>query len=96
MNSSKCKFSDLPLLALKFTKFIMEILEQRVNSSSHFASLYSVMSHNSYEILYLKHYMFGQKEPIKVQFFRFLRALMKVHLILYAVFETARSGFIQI
>ena len=39
---------------------------------------------------------FGQEEPIKVQFSRFLSALMKVHLIPHAIFETARSGFIQI
>ena len=40
---------------------------------------------------------FGQKEPIKVQFFRFLSALMKVHPILHAIFETTtRSRFIQI
>ena len=39
---------------------------------------------------------FGKTEPIKVQFFRILSALMKVHPISNAIFETARSGFIQI
>ena len=39
---------------------------------------------------------YGQKEPIKVQFFRLLSALMKVHPIPHAIFETIRSGFIQI
>ena len=39
---------------------------------------------------------FGQKEPIKVQIFNFLSALMKVHPILHASFETTRSRFIQI
>ena len=39
---------------------------------------------------------FGQKEPIKVQFFRFLSALMKVHTTPHSIFETARSGFIHI
>ena len=39
---------------------------------------------------------FGQKESIKVQIFRFLSALMKVHPIPHAIFETTRSGFIQI
>ena len=39
---------------------------------------------------------FGQKEPIKVQFFRLLSALIKVHPIPHAIFETTRSGFIQI
>ena len=39
---------------------------------------------------------FGQKEPINVQIFRLLSALMEVHPILHAIFETTRSGFIQI
>ena len=38
---------------------------------------------------------FWQKEPINVQFFRLLSALMKVHPFLHAIFETTRSGFIQ-
>ena len=39
---------------------------------------------------------FGQKEPTKVQIFKLLIALMKVHPIPHASFETARSRFIQI
>ena len=39
---------------------------------------------------------FGQKEPIKVQIFKFFSALMKVHPIPHATFETRRSRFIQI
>ena len=39
---------------------------------------------------------FGQKEAIKVQFFRLLSALMKVHPIPHVIFETASPGFIQI
>ena len=38
---------------------------------------------------------FGQKEPINVQFFRLLSALMKVHPIPHPIFETTRSKFIQ-
>ena len=39
---------------------------------------------------------FGQKELIKVQTFKFLSALMKVHLTPHASFETTRSSYIQI
>ena len=39
---------------------------------------------------------FGQEEPINVQFFRFLSAVMKVHPIPDATFEATRSVFIQI
>ena len=38
---------------------------------------------------------FGKKEPINVQFFRLLGALMKVHPIPHVIFETTGSGFIQ-
>ena len=38
---------------------------------------------------------FGQNEPIEVQFFRLLSALMKVVPNSHAIFETKRSGFIQ-
>ena len=39
---------------------------------------------------------FAQKTPIKVQIFRFLSALMKVHAIPHAILETARSVLVQI
>ena len=39
---------------------------------------------------------FGQKDPIKVQCFRLLSALMKVHPMPHDVFETTRSVFVQI
>ena len=39
---------------------------------------------------------FGQKELIKVQFFRFWSALIKVQSIPQVLFETTRSGFIQV
>ena len=40
---SKWKLSDLPLLILKFTKFLMSFLETRISYSSNFASLFSFM-----------------------------------------------------
>ena len=137
----------LATVTLKFTKFLMSSLEPRVSFSSNFASLFSVMRHNSSTSLYtldkrspskwkfsdfrllanslcyfsshmsVFHWIlhhpsvswhriplkcsnwnicFRQKEPISVQFFRLLNALMKVHPIPHAIFETARSGFIQI
>ena len=39
---------------------------------------------------------FGSKKPIKVQFFTSLSALMRVHPNPQTIFETIRSGFIQI
>ena len=133
-STSKCKFSDFPLLALKFTKFIMSFLKPRASFSSNFASLSTLMRDNSSVPFHLKLYMlstkgthqvqifsqlfalkltkflvifqatsqfslqlrFGQKEPMKVQIFKFLSALMKVHPIPHASFETTRSRFTQI
>ena len=53
---------------------------------------FPVSWHNSSEIFLLK----PIKEPIKVQIFRFLSALMKVHPIPHASFETTRTRFVQI
>ena len=50
-NSSKCKFSDFPQLALKFTKFLMLFFKQKVNFSSKFGSLFSVMRDNSSSVV---------------------------------------------
>ena len=44
---SKCKFSDFPLLGLKFTKFLMSFFKQKVSFSSKFGSFFSVMRGNS-------------------------------------------------
>ena len=52
-STSKCKFSDLPLFALKFTNFLMSFLEPRVSFSSNIASLFSVMRHNSSALFHL-------------------------------------------
>ena len=43
---SKCKFSDFPLLALKFTKFLMSFFKQKVSFTSKFGSLFSVIRDN--------------------------------------------------
>ena len=65
----------------------MSFFKPRVSFSLNFASPFSVMTHNSCEIFSLKHFF---------KIFRFLSALMKVHPISNAIFETTRSGFIQI
>ena len=49
------------------------------------------MKLSSWNIIYIR-----KNEPIKVQFFRLLIALIKVHPISRAIFEATRSGFIQI
>ena len=61
ISTSECKFSDLPLFTLIFTKFLMSILELRTSFSSNFASLFSVMRHNSSVLFHLKLYMLWTK-----------------------------------
>ena len=53
----KCKFSDFPLLVLKFTKFLLSFFKQKVSFSSKFWSLFSVMRDNSNVFFLLKFYM---------------------------------------
>ena len=57
-STSKCKFSDLPLLALKFTKFLMLFWSQESAflQTLHFALLFSVKRHNSSVIFHLNLY----------------------------------------
>ena len=54
---SKCKFSDFPLLGLKFTNFLISFFEQKISSSSMFGSLFSVMRDNSSVLFQPKLYM---------------------------------------
>ena len=55
-----------------------------------FLVIFQATSHFSLQL------RFGQKEPMKVQIFKFLSALMKVPPIPHASFETTRSRFTQI
>ena len=58
----KSKFSDLPLLTLKFTKFLMSFLEPRVSFHPNFSSLFSVVIHNFSVLFHPNIYMFWIKE----------------------------------
>ena len=83
------KFSKFQLLAWKLTKFQIPQF-----------SLEFCITFQCHDTQFLWNFLpetlhFGQKEPIKVQIFRFLSALMKVHPIPHASFETTRSRLIQ-
>ena len=52
-----CKFSDFWLLELNFTKFFMSFFKPRVSFPLNFASPFTVMIHNSWEIFQLKYYI---------------------------------------
>ena len=81
-STSKCKFWDLPLLPLKFTKFLMSFLEPRVNVSSKFALLFSVMKHNSSVLFHLKRHVLWRK--CRFLAFRLLTwKLAKFHIIFH-------------
>ena len=53
---SKCKFSDFPLLGLKFTKFLMLFFKQKISFSSKFESLFSAMRNNFALIFQILHH----------------------------------------
>ena len=57
MIPSKWIFSDFWLLAWKLTKLFMIFFKSRVSFPLNFASSFSVMTHNSSEVLWLKYYM---------------------------------------
>ena len=59
-------FWDFWVLGSKFTKFL-SVLKQQISFSSNFASMFSVMRHNSSVIFSWIFIYFQQKVPIKVQ-----------------------------
>ena len=69
-STSKYKFSDLPLLASKFTKFAMSFLKPRTSFSSNSPSPSSVMRDTTSVLFRLKLYMFSTKGTNQVQIFR--------------------------
>ena len=88
---SKWKFSDLSLLALKFTKFLMSFLEPRLSFSPNFASLFSVIRLTLLYFFISIFICFGQKDPIKVQIFRLSTVCMKINQIPNVFFKPQRS-----
>ena len=69
-STRRCKFSDVPLVALKFTKFLMSFLEPIVSFLSNFASLFSVMRHNSSVVFRLNLYMLWTKRAHQCTIFQ--------------------------
>ena len=87
----KSKFSDFSLLALKFTKFLKSFLEPRVSFSSNFASLFSVVRHNSSKLLHLNLYTLWTKGTNQsANFQTFQTARMKINQIPYVIFKVTR------
>ena len=79
----------------------MSFFKPQINFPLNSESPFSAMIHNSSEIFLLKHiyiyiYMLWTNKDHQFIIFRLLSALMKVHPIPHAIFETTRSGFIQI
>ena len=68
-------FSDFSVVGWKFTKLLMSYLKPPISSSLNFASFFSAMRDNS--SVSWNFIWFGQRQPIKVQTFRFLTAHMK-------------------
>ena len=72
------------------------IFQDTSQFSLHFGSPFSVMTHNCSEIFLLKHYLLLTKRARQCKMFQTLSAVMKVDPIPHAIFETTKSGFIQI
>ena len=60
-SASKCEFSDFRLLAWKLTMFLMSFFKPQVSFPSDFPSLFSIMTHKSYEIFKLKHMLWTKR-----------------------------------
>ena len=78
-SASKSKSSDLPLLASKFTKFIVSFFESKIQFFSNFAALSSVMKDNSSVLFHLKLYRVLTKGTHQKQNFRLSTARIKIN-----------------
>ena len=87
----------LPAAHIKTNQIRYVIFQATSQFTLNFTSPFSVIIHiiplklSNWNII-----CFGEKEPIKVQFFRPLESLMKVHPIPHVIFETTSLGFIWI
>ena len=89
-------FWDFRVLRSKFLKFLMSILNWQVDSSSIFASLFTVMTHNSPINFKLIHFQLWtkKKDPIKVPILRLSSALVKIYQIPHVIFgSTSQFSF---
>ena len=75
------------------TKFLKLFFIPRVTFPLNFASSFSVMTQSSFEVFWLEHYMRLTENVHQCTIFQTFSALMKVHPIPHALFETTRSGF---
>ena len=90
------KFSDFPLLGLKFMKLLTSFLKQKVSFSSSL-DLFSA----SWEIILLYFLSWNlicywQKQHIKVQTFRLATAHIETHQIPYLIFGTKSQFFFKL
>ena len=74
----------------------LSFFKSQVSFCLNFATPFSIMTHNSSEIFYMKEYMLWTKRAHQCTIFRLLGALMNVRPIPHVFFETTRSGFIRI
>ena len=90
ISTSKCKFSDLPLLALKITKSIFGTKGQLFLK---LCIIFRVMRHNSSVLFIYKFICFVQKETNKVKIFIFSTAHMKIYYFFYSHFKATSLFF---
>ena len=94
--TSKCIFSDLLLLTLKFTKFLMSFLEPRISFSLKLCITLQCQEITRLYFFSWHFISFWQKESIKVQISRLSTARMKINQIPYVVFQAASQLFCKI
>ena len=95
---SKCKFSDFPLFEFKFIKFLMYLFKQKVNFSSKFGSLFSVMRDNSSALFSAETlYAIDKSSTSKCRFSDLpLLELKFAKFVMYIIFETKSQFFFKL
>ena len=86
----------LLIARMKINQILYVIFQAPSQFSFKLCNTFSVATHNTCETFSLKQHMIWTKRAHQCKIFRLLVALIKVHPILHAIFETTRSEFIQI
>ena len=92
----KWNLSDFLIIAWKLNKFLISFFKPQVSFPLNFESPFRVITHNSSEIFWLNYYMLWTKRAYQSTIFQTSECSNESSPNSSAIFETTRSGFLQI
>ena len=94
---SECRFSDFPLHALKFTKFLMSFFKQKVSFSSIFGPIFQCNERSFFSTFLAETlYAIDKSSMSKFKIFILAKAHIKIHQIPHVIFGTKSQFFLKL